>query len=119
MACSYDVDKIQKYFPWYKELGTLLKASPVLDKDAAANSATDLDLSLLITHGSGDWCVPQGDSGDGASESEHGSEDEDLVEGVSGSPHLDEPLQSQTLRAGPSTAHTNPPKASMAPCLSL
>ncbi|KAF8584902.1 hypothetical protein K439DRAFT_1616389 [Ramaria rubella] len=108
-------DKIQKYFLWYKELGPLLKASPVLNKDVAANSATDLDLSLLITHGSGDWCVPQGDSGDEATESEHGSEDEDLVEGVPGSPHLDEPLQSQTLHAGPSTARTNPPKASMAP----
>ncbi|KAF8574422.1 hypothetical protein K439DRAFT_1624331 [Ramaria rubella] len=57
----------------------------------------------------------QGDSGDEASESEHGSEDEDLVEGVPGSPHLYEPLQSQTVCAGPSTAHTNPPKASTAP----
>ncbi|KAF8573638.1 hypothetical protein K439DRAFT_1624928 [Ramaria rubella] len=108
-------DKIQKYFPWYKELGPLLKESLVLDKDAAANSATDLDVSLLITHGSGDWRVPQGDSGDEASESEHRSEDEDLVEGVPGSPHLDEPLQSQTLHARPSTARTNPPKASTAP----
>ncbi|KAF8584730.1 hypothetical protein K439DRAFT_1616460 [Ramaria rubella] len=108
-------DKIQKCFPWYKELGPLLKASLVLDKDAATNSVTDLDLSLLITHSSGDWRVPQGDSGDEASESEHRSEDEDLVEGVPGSPHLDEPLQSQTVCARPFTARTNPLKASMAP----
>ncbi|KAF8577833.1 hypothetical protein K439DRAFT_1621801 [Ramaria rubella] len=45
-------DKFQKVFPWCKELSPLLRASPVLDKDAAVNSASNLDLSMLITHGS-------------------------------------------------------------------
>ncbi|KAF8585642.1 hypothetical protein K439DRAFT_1615775 [Ramaria rubella] len=46
-------DKIQKTFPWYKEMSTLLKSSLVVDKDASANSTTELDLSVLMTQPSG------------------------------------------------------------------
>ncbi|KAF8573742.1 hypothetical protein K439DRAFT_932022 [Ramaria rubella] len=59
-------------FRWYKDLSRLLKASPVVDKDTSANSATDLDLSVL-----GDMSDTSGDEG--------------MVEGGPGSPHLDAP----------------------------
>ncbi|KAF8581018.1 hypothetical protein K439DRAFT_1517445 [Ramaria rubella] len=72
-AISNVWDKIQKSFPWYKELSCLLKASPIIDKEALANSATELDLSVL-------GCT-----------SDVSDDDEVMVEGIPGSPHLDDP----------------------------
>ncbi|KAF8575694.1 hypothetical protein K439DRAFT_1623388 [Ramaria rubella] len=72
-AISNVWDKIQKSFPWYKELSCLLKASPIIDKEASANSATELDLSFL-------GCT-----------SDVSDDEEVMVEGVPGSPHLDDP----------------------------
>ncbi|KAF8578043.1 hypothetical protein K439DRAFT_1621630 [Ramaria rubella] len=48
-AISNVWEKMQKIFPWYKDLSWLLKASPVVDREASVNSATDLDLTVLGT----------------------------------------------------------------------
>ncbi|KAF8580683.1 hypothetical protein K439DRAFT_1619624 [Ramaria rubella] len=50
LMCMYShvLEKIQKAFPWYKDLSVLLKASPIVDQEASANSVTDLDLSILM-----------------------------------------------------------------------
>ncbi|KAF8574093.1 hypothetical protein K439DRAFT_1551830 [Ramaria rubella] len=68
-----------KSFPWYKELSCLLKASPIIDKEASANSATELDLSVL-------GCT-----------SDVSDDDEVMVEGVPGSPHLDDPEPNEKI----------------------
>ncbi|KAF8585614.1 hypothetical protein K439DRAFT_1615753 [Ramaria rubella] len=94
-------DKTQKVFPWYKELSPLLRASPVLNKDAAANSASYLDLSMLITHGSSAAHAALEPWEDEASNADKGTEGEDMVEGVPGSPHLDETPPSMSVQAVP------------------
>ncbi|KAF8592633.1 hypothetical protein K439DRAFT_1610402 [Ramaria rubella] len=102
-------DKIQKTFPWYKEMSTLLKSSPVVDKDASANSTTELDLSVLMTQPLG---APRGTTtplDEEVSDTDHGSEDEELIEGVPGSPHLDEQPESHKNRSAPSRKVTATP----------
>ncbi|KAF8583939.1 hypothetical protein K439DRAFT_1617035 [Ramaria rubella] len=47
-AISNVWEKIQKAFPWYKDLSVLLKASPIVNQEASANSVTDLDLLILM-----------------------------------------------------------------------
>ncbi|KAF8585433.1 hypothetical protein K439DRAFT_1615976 [Ramaria rubella] len=106
LADSY---KIQKTFPWYKEMSTLLKSSVVVDKDASANSTTELDLSVLMTQPSG---TPRGNTtplDEEVNDTDHGSEDEELVEGVPGSPHLDEQPESHKNRSVPSCKVTATP----------
>ncbi|KAF8590537.1 hypothetical protein K439DRAFT_1611928 [Ramaria rubella] len=83
-AISNVWDKIQKMFPWYKELSALLKESPVVDKDAAANSMTELDLSFLMIQGLGAPTGTATPSNDEANYTEPGLDAEDLVEGVPG-----------------------------------
>ncbi|KAF8583314.1 hypothetical protein K439DRAFT_1617535 [Ramaria rubella] len=91
-AISNVWDKIQKSFPWYKELSCLLKASPIIDKQASANSATELDLSVLGALPS----RPLGPSrelsmDDLGCTSDMSDDEEVMVEGVPGSPRLDDP----------------------------
>ncbi|KAF8576903.1 hypothetical protein K439DRAFT_1622528 [Ramaria rubella] len=76
-------DKIQKTFPWYKEMSTLLKSSPVVDKDASANSTME-----LMTQPLGALRGTTTPLDEEVSDTDHGSEDEELIEGVPGSPHL-------------------------------
>ncbi|KAF8580949.1 hypothetical protein K439DRAFT_1619427 [Ramaria rubella] len=91
LMCMYShvLEKIQKAFPWYKDLSVLLKASPIVDQEASANSVTDLDLSILMPQRSTGSEGPMATWNDGPSDMEHASGDEELIEGVPGSPHLD------------------------------
>ncbi|KAF8977504.1 hypothetical protein BDQ17DRAFT_1550881 [Cyathus striatus] len=41
--------KIEKDFPWYLRLHRHLSPSPIFDRSAVANSATELDLSVLYS----------------------------------------------------------------------
>ncbi|TFY76194.1 hypothetical protein EWM64_g7820 [Hericium alpestre] len=43
-------DEIQKKFPWYKRVNNLYGRSPVVDRSAVTNSASDLDTSILDRH---------------------------------------------------------------------
>ncbi|KAF8576061.1 hypothetical protein K439DRAFT_1623139 [Ramaria rubella] len=42
-------EKVQKSFPWYKRLHTLMGMSPVVDRSAVGHSMSELDLSVLGT----------------------------------------------------------------------
>jgi len=41
------IEKVQKKFPWYMRLHSLMGTSPVVSKSAPAHSRTSVDLSLL------------------------------------------------------------------------
>ncbi|KAG1788877.1 uncharacterized protein HD556DRAFT_1529800 [Suillus plorans] len=40
-------DQVKKKFPWYKRMNALYRESPAVDRSALANSASQLDLSVL------------------------------------------------------------------------
>ncbi|KAF8572867.1 hypothetical protein K439DRAFT_1625476, partial [Ramaria rubella] len=100
-------DKFQKVFPWCKELSPLLRASPVLDKDAAVNSASNLDLSMLITRGSSAARATLEPWEDEVGNTDEGMEGKDMVGGVPGSPHLDETPLSPSAQAVLPPQHTS------------
>ncbi|KAF8588608.1 hypothetical protein K439DRAFT_1613442 [Ramaria rubella] len=83
-------------------MSTLLKSSPVVDKDASANSTTELDLSVLMIQPLGALRGTTTPLDEEVSDTDHGSEDEELVEGVPGSLHMDEQPESHKNRSVPS-----------------
>jgi hypothetical protein len=42
-------DQIQKKFPWFKTILNMMEGHPVAERSALANSATPVDLSVLIS----------------------------------------------------------------------
>ncbi|KAF8584007.1 hypothetical protein K439DRAFT_1616995 [Ramaria rubella] len=105
-------EKIQKIFPWYKDLSQLLKASPLVDREASANSATDLDLMVLGTLHSRQSSLSRALSMEDLIHSNE-SEDEEMVEGGPGSPHLDErDPDERMMKVGGSTMGTRVPQGS-------
>ncbi|KAF8581874.1 hypothetical protein K439DRAFT_1618686 [Ramaria rubella] len=112
-AISNVWEKIQKIFPWYKDLSRLLKASPVVDREASVNSATDLDLMVLGTLCSQPSSLSRALSMEDLVHSDE-SEDEEMVEGGPGSPHLDEQDPDERMtKVGGSTMGTCVPQGSM------
>ncbi|KIJ48110.1 hypothetical protein M422DRAFT_45526 [Sphaerobolus stellatus SS14] len=127
-------DKIQVDFPWYKELNKMLRTSPVYVKDAASNSDSPVDVSVLgmvvkrrgkgrkhTGEDEGEYIIEEEEEenvisseigqldsdGERAAVNKISDGEEDQVEGQMGFPGFDTPKSA--LAEGAKSASTNTP----------
>ncbi|KIJ42885.1 hypothetical protein M422DRAFT_253991 [Sphaerobolus stellatus SS14] len=125
-------DKTQVDFPWYKELNKMLRTSPVYVKDAASNSDSPVDVSVLgmvvkrrgkgrkhTGEDEGEYIIEEEEEeenditseidsdGERAAVNEISDGEEDQVEGQTGSPGFDTPKSAPA--EGAKSASTNTP----------
>ncbi|KAL7278381.1 hypothetical protein ACG7TL_008361 [Trametes sanguinea] len=116
-------DAIQRDFPWYKRMNALMRGHPLVDRSGVANSATDIDLSILDRDREGtaassagsslrvrhdlSWSFSEseldGNISDSVTDDQSSSDDEDAVKGESPDDPESQPGTKQKRR-GPDIA---------------